>query len=82
MEIHSCFHFFVPNIVSPDWKVRKTMDKMKISIVTVCLNSVDTIAKTIESVLNQTYENLEYVIVDGVSTDGTLDVIKEYESNT
>lgn len=58
------------------------MDKMKISIVTVCLNSVDTIAKTIESVLNQTYENLEYVIVDGVSTDGTLDVIKEYESNT
>lgn len=54
---------------------------MKISIVTVCLNVADTIEKTMESVLRQTYENLEYVIVDGVSTDGTLELVRKYEND-
>lgn len=50
-----------------------------ISIVTVCFNSAKTIRRTIESVLNQTYTNIEYVLVDGRSTDTTVAIIEEYE---
>ncbi|MDR2407546.1 MAG: glycosyltransferase, partial [Bacteroidales bacterium] len=53
---------------------------MKISIITVCYNSEKYIRSAIESVLGQTYENIEYILVDGASTDRTLDIIKEYES--
>ena len=51
---------------------------MLVSIITVCFNSEKTVAKTVESVLAQTYSNIEYIIVDGKSTDGTLDVIRSY----
>lgn len=51
---------------------------LKISIVTVCFNAVGTIEETMLSVLNQTYPNVEYIIIDGGSTDGTIDVIKKY----
>lgn len=54
------------------------MKNIKVSIITPCLNSVDTIRQTIESVLNQTYKNIEYIIVDGGSKDGTLDIIHKY----
>jgi glycosyltransferase involved in cell wall biosynthesis len=52
---------------------------MKISIITVCYNSAATIEKTIQSVANQTYTNIEYIIVDGNSKDGTLDIIKKHK---
>ena len=51
---------------------------MKISIITVCYNSAETIRDTIESVLSQTYPDVEYIIVDGASKDATMDVISEY----
>lgn len=54
-------------------------EEIKISIVTVSLNCATTIEKTILSVLNQTYKNIEYVVIDGMSTDGTLDILKNYE---
>lgn len=57
------------------------MYQLKISVVTVCLNTVTTIAQTIESVLCQTYENLEYIIMDGQSVDGTLEKIHQYENS-
>lgn len=52
---------------------------MKVSIITVCFNSQTTIRDTIESVLTQTYPDIEYIIVDGQSTDKTLDIIHEYQ---
>ena len=54
---------------------------MKISIITAVLNGKDTIRDTLRSVLSQVYENVEHVIIDGGSTDGTLDVIKKYDGN-
>ena len=50
-----------------------------ITIITVAYNAVKDIENTILSVLNQTYPNIEYIIIDGGSTDGTLDIIKKYE---
>jgi len=52
---------------------------LKISIITVVYNSVSTLEQTILSVINQTYENIEYIIIDGGSTDGTLNIIKKYQ---
>ena len=52
---------------------------MKVSIVTVTWNSAKTIARAMDSVLHQTYTDIEYVVVDGGSTDGTIDIIQSYE---
>ena len=49
-----------------------------ISVITVCYNSAKTIRKTFESMLGQTYQDFEYIVVDGGSTDGTVDIIEEY----
>ncbi|MBM3920781.1 MAG: glycosyltransferase [Sphingomonadales bacterium] len=53
---------------------------MKVSIITVCYNSARTLQETIESVLSQTYTNIEYVIIDGGSTDETHIIIDKYKS--
>lgn len=55
------------------------MKQLKISIVTVCLNSEKTLEKAMESVFSQNYQNLEYIVIDGGSRDGTLDIIHKYE---
>ncbi len=51
---------------------------MKISIITSVFNNKETIAETIESVFSQSYKNIEYIVVDGASSDGTIDIIKRY----
>lgn len=51
---------------------------MKISIITICFNSQDSIKKTIESIKCQTYRDFEYIIIDGGSSDNTIDIIKQY----
>lgn len=53
---------------------------MKVSIITVSFNSAKTIADTIESVLSQDFPNIEYIIVDGNSSDGTVNIIRQYEN--
>ena len=50
-----------------------------ITVITVVFNGAKTLEETIKSVINQTYPNVEYIIIDGGSTDGTLDIIKKYE---
>jgi len=55
------------------------MNNPKISVITVTLNNVDTIEETIQSVVNQSYKNIEYIIIDGGSTDGALDIIERYK---
>lgn len=55
------------------------MNNPIVTIITVSYNAVLTIENTILSVVNQTYSNIEYIIIDGGSTDGTIDIIKKYE---
>lgn len=54
-------------------------EKILISVITVCYNSEGTIRDTLESMLGQTYKNYEYLIIDGASEDGTVDILKSYE---
>lgn len=68
MENSICYSNIIPT----------TNKKFKISIITVCYNASQTIERTILSVINQTYSNIEYIIIDGESTDGTIEIINEY----
>jgi glycosyltransferase involved in cell wall biosynthesis len=56
-------------------------DRHLVSVVTVCLNAATTIRRSIECVLGQNYRPLEYIVIDGGSTDGTLDIISEYKNS-
>jgi len=53
--------------------------KPKISVITVVFNGVSSIEETVSNVLDQSYENLEYIVIDGGSNDGTQDLIKKYQ---
>jgi glycosyltransferase involved in cell wall biosynthesis len=55
------------------------MFQPKLTVVTIVYNNVRDIERTVLSVLNQTYPNIEYLIIDGSSTDGTLELLKKYE---
>jgi len=56
------------------------MSKPIISIITAVYNAKEHIEVTIKSIINQSYQNIEFIIVDGGSTDGTIDIIKKYNS--
>lgn len=53
---------------------------MKVSVITICFNSASCIERTIRSVIKQNSDNYEYIIVDGKSTDGTIEIIRKYDS--
>ena len=52
-----------------------------VSIITVVYNGIDTLEQTIKSIINHQYKNIEYIIVDGNSSDGTIELIKRYENH-
>ena len=54
---------------------------MKVTVITACFNGEEVIKTAIESVLRQSWSDLEYIVVDGASTDGTVEIIKEYASS-
>ena len=55
--------------------------KITVSVVTVVRNAVDCLKKTVESIISQSYESVEYILIDGGSTDGTIDLIKYYHNH-
>lgn len=54
------------------------MSQPTVSIVTIVYNGQHTLGKTIQSIASQTYRHIEYIVVDGASTDGTMDIVKRY----
>ena len=54
---------------------------LRVSIITICRNSAATIERAVLSVQSQTYPNIEHIIIDGKSDDGTIDIIRKYDAN-
>jgi glycosyltransferase involved in cell wall biosynthesis len=65
-------------IGSFDQQIQPETSQPLVSVITVVKNGENLLEKTIQSVLSQTYPNIEYIIIDGASTDGTLDIIRQY----
>lgn len=61
-------------------KYKNKMEKLLVSVLTPCYNSEKTIEKTLMSIIEQTYKDIEYIIIDGGSTDKTLEIIEKYRS--
>jgi glycosyltransferase involved in cell wall biosynthesis len=59
--------------------IKKESSRPLFTIITVCYNAVECIEKTINSVISQNFNNYEYIVVDGVSTDGTIEIIRKFE---
>jgi len=74
------FEVNLPKKVLKDIERKKIRELPLVTIVTVVLNNKEGLEKTIKSVINQTYPNVEHIVIDGGSTDGTLDIIKKYEN--
>ena len=55
------------------------MFQPKLTVITIVYNNVHDIERTVLSVLNQSYTNIEYLLIDGASNDGTLEILKQYE---
>jgi len=60
---------------------QSSRDKPLITVITVVYNNEATLERCIKSVLEQTYDNIEYIVIDGGSSDGTLDIIKKYQDS-
>ena len=54
---------------------------MKFSVITINYNNKEGLLRTIKSVINQTYQDFEYIVIDGGSTDGSVDILKRYDRN-
>ena len=61
-----------------DEAIKKNIKKMKLSIITINYNNAEGLRKTLASVASQTYADIEHIIVDGGSTDGSVEIIREY----
>jgi len=70
----------VLTILSYTFKFFWKQELMKISIITVCFNSENTIEDTLKSIQSQTYQNIEYIVIDGGSSDSTNEIISRYDS--
>lgn len=72
------FVFLLYVLITCPFLIQKMEKKLKITVITVVYNGIDYIEDTILSVINQDYSNIEYIIIDGKSDDGTMDIVEKY----